>query len=67
MASLGTILIMITVESELGIAAYIYHLFTGNEGNSEFFDVHAQFTHSVVDRSINVLLWTGCLVAKAIK
>ena len=30
-------------------------------------DAHAQFTHSVVDRSINVLLWTGCLVAKAIE
>ena len=30
-------------------------------------DAHAQLTHSVVDRSISDLLWTGCLVAKAIE
>ena len=28
-----------------------------------YVDAHAHCTHSIVDWSINVLLWTGCLVA----
>jgi hypothetical protein len=28
-------------------------------------DTHAHCTHFIIDRSINVSLWTGCLLAKA--